>query len=148
MNATVQKVVGKTSQKGNPYRLVYLIGREDAVFCNDPTVFLEAGKTYDMVLETSKSKDGTKTFTNIVEINSVNQAFIDEGKKPTPTPTPPVQVTTTDQRITRMACIKSACELAKAVAESESNLPAEQRSKIAPDWIQRAAMSFEQWVNR
>jgi hypothetical protein len=98
---TVEQVEERTSQKGQRYWRVKVVGERQSLFCWDPALAqaLEPGMTYQVVV------NGTSDYPRIIDVTLIPDAT------PGPTPAPaPAPVSERERRMLRMSALRAAAD--------------------------------------
>jgi hypothetical protein len=100
---TVEQVEERTTQKGQRYWRVKVVGERQSLFCWDPALAqaLEPGMTYQVVV------NGSADYPRIVDVTLIPDA----APAPAPAPAPATAVSERERRMLRMSALRAAADV-------------------------------------
>jgi hypothetical protein len=98
---TVEQVEERTSQKGQRYWRVKVVGERQSLFCWDPALAqaLEPGMTYHVVV------NGSADYPRIIDVTLIPDAT------PAPAPAPATAANERERRMLRMSALRAASDI-------------------------------------
>ena len=102
---TVEQVEERTTQKGQRYWRVKVVGERQSLFCWDPALAqaLEPGMTYHVVV------NGTSEYPRIIDVTLIPDAA--PTPAPAPAPVPATAVSERERRMLRMSALRAAADI-------------------------------------